>query len=372
LALFKGEGIAQDYKEAVKWVRLAAEQGDAKAQLRLGVAYYEGKGVPQDYAEAVKWFRLAAEQGDADAQFCLGLALFKGEGIAQDYKEAVKWYRLAAEQGNALAQGNLGAAYADGQGAPQDYKEAVKWCRLAAEQGNAPAQFTLGVRCFKGEGVPQDYKEAVKWYRLAAKQGEAFAQYHLGVCYANGQGVPQDYAQAYAWINMAATQGDKAATELRTRLVENMTPSQIEEGQRLSREYAANRFNPAAPIPAKTNSSRSERVLTLSSLSLDGFTFSMLGLTPSPDTVYPYAKGGSCYLLKVLQSTKDGVLICGENPPGLYDQAPDRNLFIKTKRQYADNDLLESGYFLYSGLIEYKTVLGTTAKVYSFEETDKP
>ena len=27
----------------------------------------EGKGVPQDYAEAVKWYRLAADQGNAEA-----------------------------------------------------------------------------------------------------------------------------------------------------------------------------------------------------------------------------------------------------------------------------------------------------------------
>jgi hypothetical protein len=117
----------------------------------------------------------------------------------------------------------------------------------------------------------------------------------------------------------------------------------------------------------------SKNELTLSSRNLDGFTFSDLGLTPSPDTVYPYERGrGYCYQLKVLQSVKGGVLICGENPPPLNDRVPDRNLFIKTKRQYADNDLLKDGYFLFTGLVEYKTVLGVRAKIYSFEEIDKP
>ena len=31
--------------------------------------YNNGEGVPQNYAEAVNWFELAAEQGNADAQF---------------------------------------------------------------------------------------------------------------------------------------------------------------------------------------------------------------------------------------------------------------------------------------------------------------
>ena len=35
--------------------------------------YDTGLGVPQDAAEAVRWFRLAAEQGHAEAQNNLGL-----------------------------------------------------------------------------------------------------------------------------------------------------------------------------------------------------------------------------------------------------------------------------------------------------------
>ena len=33
--------------------------------------YHEGQGVPQDYKEATKYFRLSAEQGNADAQMVL-------------------------------------------------------------------------------------------------------------------------------------------------------------------------------------------------------------------------------------------------------------------------------------------------------------
>jgi hypothetical protein len=78
--------------------------------------YDNGQGVPQDYKEAVKWYRLAADQGDAMAQFNLGLMYSGGPGVPQDYKEAAKWYRLAADQGNAIAQNNLGAMYKSGQG----------------------------------------------------------------------------------------------------------------------------------------------------------------------------------------------------------------------------------------------------------------
>ena len=45
-----------------------AEQGNAPAQFNIGVRHENGQGVTQDYKTAVKWYRLSAEQGDADAQ----------------------------------------------------------------------------------------------------------------------------------------------------------------------------------------------------------------------------------------------------------------------------------------------------------------
>jgi len=66
--------------------------------------YREGQGVPQNYAEAIKCFRRAGDQGIADAQYNLGVMYAKGQGVSQNYAEAVKWFRKAAEQGDATAQ----------------------------------------------------------------------------------------------------------------------------------------------------------------------------------------------------------------------------------------------------------------------------
>ncbi len=57
----------------MKWYRKAAEQGNAKAQCRLGWCYYYGDGVYKDRAEAMKWYRQAAEQGDPMAKWKLEL-----------------------------------------------------------------------------------------------------------------------------------------------------------------------------------------------------------------------------------------------------------------------------------------------------------
>jgi len=161
--------------------------------------YNNGQGVTQDYVQAAKWYRKAAEQGLADAQHNLGHMYSNGYGVTQVYAEALKWYRKAAEQRSAAAQYNLGVMYGNGEGVPQDYAEAMRWFRKAAEQGWAEAQYNLGVMYNNGQGVTQDYVQAAKWYRWAAEQGLAEAQSNLDVMYANatisGEGNPDSTEQ---------------------------------------------------------------------------------------------------------------------------------------------------------------------------------
>ena len=82
------------------------------------------------------FFHLSAEQGDALAQLLLGLMYDEGKGAAQDYVEAVKWYRRSAELGNASAQNNLGFMYAQGQGVLKDYVIAHMWFNLSFSNGS--------------------------------------------------------------------------------------------------------------------------------------------------------------------------------------------------------------------------------------------
>ncbi len=88
----------QEQAEAFQLYRLAAEQGIAGAQCRLGVMYAEGQGVVQDDTESVRWFQLAAEQGDAEAQGALGLACGTGRGIPRDLVASHMWITLAVTQ----------------------------------------------------------------------------------------------------------------------------------------------------------------------------------------------------------------------------------------------------------------------------------
>ena len=56
-----------DHATGLRLLRELADRGDARAQLKLGGMYDDGRGVAQNDAEALKWYRLAADQGNANA-----------------------------------------------------------------------------------------------------------------------------------------------------------------------------------------------------------------------------------------------------------------------------------------------------------------
>ena len=77
-----------------------AEEGDPAAQFALGARYATGEGVSQNYPEAVGWFSKAAEQGHVVAQATLGAYYWAGRGVPQDLGKAYFWSILAQAGGD--------------------------------------------------------------------------------------------------------------------------------------------------------------------------------------------------------------------------------------------------------------------------------
>ena len=135
---------AGDFAGAFAWCQRAADGELAWAQYNLGLMYQkgegvEGEGVARSDAEAAYWYRLAAAQGFADAQQRLGDLYYLGQGVPRSYSQAAFWYRRAAEQGSARAQFQLGHLYDVGLGIEHDYTQYRYWTRMAAEQGHEDA-----------------------------------------------------------------------------------------------------------------------------------------------------------------------------------------------------------------------------------------
>jgi hypothetical protein len=207
-------GFAQN---DVSTLKQKATAGDPIAEVKLGMKY--ALGVPRDSQEAMKWFRLAADQGFADGQFRLGGMYDVGQS-PQNPVEAIKWYTLAAKQGHKDAQYRLGVMYDQGRGTSRDYAEAARWYEKAGAQGRPEAQYRLGEMYEQGSGVAQSYLNAMKWYLLAAKQGRAEAEFKVGYLYEKGLGTSQSKSEAIAWYQKSSAHGFPDATDAMKSLEE--------------------------------------------------------------------------------------------------------------------------------------------------------
>lgn len=109
-----------------------------------------------------------------------------------------------------------------------------------AKQGDAKAQSDL-CYFYKEDKDKRDYREAARWCLKAAEQGSLEAFQDLGWLYRTGNGVPRDDVYAYAYYNVLAASGWWGAVfakSSRDFIAEELTPNQIAEAQRISRELA--------------------------------------------------------------------------------------------------------------------------------------
>ena len=104
---------------------------DSIAQYEMALRYADGEGVPQNYPDAMAWFAKAAANGNDNAQWKLGLGYIEGIGVPHDERKAVVWFKRAANHGDIRAQSALSDLYLSGRGVPRDYVRAYTWASIA-------------------------------------------------------------------------------------------------------------------------------------------------------------------------------------------------------------------------------------------------
>ncbi len=246
-----GRGLPRDEAEAAAWDRLAAEEGDADARFRLGLATLHGRGVSPDAAAGVRWLRLAAEQGFARAMFALGWLTETGEIRADEAVDpagrlprAAQWYGLAAERHCAAAQLRLGLLYRDGKGVGKDRNAAEKWFHrvrhgsdpfakvllelVDGRGGTAFGPVPAGDPFFPEDGppapgplgdvnrglllrlglpLPEGPGGATEYFHRAAQRGDVRGQFLLGLAFETGDGRPRELREAARWYRLSADNG---------------------------------------------------------------------------------------------------------------------------------------------------------------------
>jgi cell division septation protein DedD len=98
-----GRGVPINLGAAKTWFERAAGSGHLDAETTLGLLLFQNG----EQAEGLKWLKMAAEQGEPRAQLVYGTALYNGDGITQDRMLGYAYVSRSAGQGLVPAQQTL-------------------------------------------------------------------------------------------------------------------------------------------------------------------------------------------------------------------------------------------------------------------------
>ncbi|KAJ7074427.1 enzyme activator, partial [Mycena amicta] len=220
-----GAGTRKEPSRAASFYRKAASLGDTPAMYKLGMILLHGSlGEQKNPREAINWLRRAAEQADEENPHALHeLALLHemGEYVPLDVMAAKNLLTRAAHLGYTQSQFKLGQCYEYGNlGCPIDPRRSIAWYTKAAEKGDPEAELALSGWYLTGsEGVlKQSDSEAYLWARRAANKGLSKAEYAVGYYAEVGIGIKQDVEFAKRWYMRAAAQGNKRAMNRLTEM----------------------------------------------------------------------------------------------------------------------------------------------------------
>lgn len=96
-----------------------------KEMYRIGCCYEHGDGVDKDEVEAVKWYRMAANQGFVSAIFALSKCYALGIGVRRNRVAATKLLSKCADKGDVVSMRILGICYQEGRGVERSPRKAA-------------------------------------------------------------------------------------------------------------------------------------------------------------------------------------------------------------------------------------------------------
>ncbi len=172
------------------------------------VLYEYGQGTKQNYVEALRYYKEAAEAGNLDATVKIGDFYKYGvSGMAAEPVKSYRFYRLGADLGSADAMEALSENYACAIGKEKN-KEWANFWRAKAEYAGSQEVIDHVLDGLVREGTPASMQKAIQllWRRIAMNSRTAMVT--LGMIYQDGLGgIPRNPELAQQWLDRAIEEG---------------------------------------------------------------------------------------------------------------------------------------------------------------------
>ena len=233
-----GDAVKKNQELALKYYKMAADNGDAFSAYKYGESLCNGKGVKVDKAKGAIYLSRAVKHRIPNAMMLLGNLLYKGDGVQQDYAKAMSLYKQVAVKNNPVAMWNIGIMYKKGLGVKQNYLIALQWLAAASNKGmknNFMKQledenveindgwkgtdfYTFIHAMANMEANSADYATAVKELTVLEKKNLPVASTLLGRCYADKTWKKANDKKMLAYYEKAANAGEPYACCLLAQL----------------------------------------------------------------------------------------------------------------------------------------------------------
>ncbi len=186
-----------DTKNAFSWYKKAADMGNDRGWLELGVCYQEGLGVVVNKKKALEFYEKAYDfHGSSwcDAAFHMARLL---EG--KDNEKARDFALEAAKAGHWEAMLYMAHFYAD---ISRDLPESIRWGKLCYERAadNDPRRANVASHVAACYSQLEDWDHCLHWAKIASEAGDSAAMYEYAHMLYEKDSTPAELKEARAWF----------------------------------------------------------------------------------------------------------------------------------------------------------------------------
>lgn len=217
----EGEHLEKNVDEGIRWLTLAAENNNGRAQYEMGKLYFFDKGIfERDDAKAYMWFKRSADNNYPYAGHYVAQCHIAGAGVPEDQKKGFELFLENANVGVPESQEKVAFCYMFGVGVEKNPQKAFYWYRRAADMDSISDRGALRLACYyyQGEVVERDDNEASKWFEQAYRGGNQVAGYYLAEIFLSIDN-PTTQGAARNILKQVAESNDEEASNMAKELL---------------------------------------------------------------------------------------------------------------------------------------------------------
>lgn len=194
----------EDYNNAIEHFKLC---NNKYAYYSLSKIYLDKELEVYNLDEGIKYLEMAANEGNDFASYRLGKVYASDEHGIKDIDKAVYWFEKAENAGNEFASYSLGKIYYE-QGKFEQAVVKFEKCK------NEYAYYYVGKMCLDKDSTIFNPDKGIEYMLKSAEMGNQYAELSLGFLYLKGDVVPRDKNAAKEWFEKAKAHGNELAEEI--------------------------------------------------------------------------------------------------------------------------------------------------------------